>query len=606
MVMTIDMHADAQAIVKGEATYTGQKSLILTGEWEFYWDTLFSASHVEPITKQYIPVPGLWNKWYPYQGKASYRLVLTSNKNYPIIGAYVPATFNSSAVYVNGQLVSQNGHMAENLDEIIPKWIPELVVFPLRKGANEIIWQMANRYHSKAGTNKSIEIGSHADLLAHREMRIAVNVFLVGCVTILGLFFFGLHLYWNKNLSTLYLGLSFLCLGVYFAFFDLHLLNKLLAEVSWQITVRGEYVSLYASALFFALFIHSFYPEKYNVYVLRTIKIYLIGFMALICATPVSFFSSLHNYSLIIIGGSMLYAVYIIVQAFINKKISGLLATTILATTLGSPILIILVYLGWLPYIPFLEDISTLLCILAFSFVMAVRFAGQFSVAERLQIEAVEQNRIIMNSLKEKEVLLAEIHHRVKNNLQTITSLLNMQSRATSNEEILEAFKQGQGRVKAISLIHQTLYQSDNLTEIDFKGYTNQLIGQLNVLYKNEAEQCQAIVEIKDIRLDIDTAIPLGLILNELISNAYKYAFSKVENGQIRISLTRKTDDWLELMTTDNGIGLPTGFKVETTKTLGLKLVNILTKQLGGTLTYIPNNGSHFIVRFKEIKPNMS
>ncbi|MEP4091900.1 histidine kinase dimerization/phosphoacceptor domain -containing protein [Reichenbachiella sp.] len=216
--------------------------------------------------------------------------------------------------------------------------------------------------------------------------------------------------------------------------------------------------------------------------------------------------------------------------------------------------------------------------------------------------EIAEKNKAIEESLHEKESLLKEIHHRVKNNLQVISSLLNMQSRGTDSPEMLEVIQEGQSRVKAMSLIHQKLYQTDNLSEIDFQDYISQLIDQLATLYKKKELKVENQVEAREIMLDIDTAIPLGLILNELISNAYKYAFSSERKGLIQIDLKRLDDGQLQLNVSDNGDGLPEDFDLEATKSLGLKLVNILTKQLNGELSYESKNGSRFKIIFNEIK----
>ena len=214
--------------------------------------------------------------------------------------------------------------------------------------------------------------------------------------------------------------------------------------------------------------------------------------------------------------------------------------------------------------------------------------------------------RLKAKALNEKEALLKEIHHRVKNNLQVISSLLNMQSRGTEDTGMKEAIREGQARVKAMSLIHQKLYQNENISEIDFEDYSQQLISQLDAVYKKAEKQIKHIIDVKGISLDIDTAVPLGLILNELISNAYKYAFDGVNEGELRISLERKDEKHLQLEVADNGKGLPVDFNIDTAKSLGLKLVNILTKQLKGTLQIEQGTGTRFLIQFSEINPKVA
>lgn len=199
------------------------------------------------------------------------------------------------------------------------------------------------------------------------------------------------------------------------------------------------------------------------------------------------------------------------------------------------------------------------------------------------------------------EALLKEIHHRVKNNLQVISSLLNMQSREVEDQDMLEAMKEGQNRVKAMSLIHQKLYQNENVTEIDFEEYAKDLCKQLSSVFSKPDQKIENHIHSNNIKLDIDTAIPLGLIVNELISNAYKYAFEGKEEGSIEIILNRIQKGELVLKVKDNGKGIPADFNIKEAKSLGLKLVNILTKQLKGQLDYKTENGTEFLINFKEL-----
>ncbi len=217
--------------------------------------------------------------------------------------------------------------------------------------------------------------------------------------------------------------------------------------------------------------------------------------------------------------------------------------------------------------------------------------------------EIAKKNAVIETALQEKESLLKEIHHRVKNNLQVISSILNMQSRATASPEMLTAIQEGQSRVKAMALIHQKLYQTEKLSEIDFKEYAEELMDHLSSIF--QSSKGGAIVKTissPDIKLDIDMAIPLGLILNELISNAYKYAFEGKTEGAISVELKRVGEDQLQLEVADNGKGMPADFNLEKAKSLGLKLVNILTRQLNGQMSVHSTGGAHFSILIQNTK----
>ncbi|MGZ2368464.1 tetratricopeptide repeat-containing sensor histidine kinase [Ancylomarina sp. YFZ004] len=212
--------------------------------------------------------------------------------------------------------------------------------------------------------------------------------------------------------------------------------------------------------------------------------------------------------------------------------------------------------------------------------------------------ELDEKNIIINKSLSEKELLLKEIHHRVKNNLQIVSSLLDLQSSTINDEATLVAINDGQTRMKAMALIHQNLYQNKHIESISFKDYIEQLVIQVGEGNKIEQE-VEHSIEIEDINFDIDTAVPLGLIVNELLTNAFKYAFSKQHIGQLNIKLEHN-QDYYKLSIKDNGKGLPEGYNFDKSKSLGLRLVRRLSKQLYGKAEYTYDNGSVFTIYFKD------
>lgn len=208
----------------------------------------------------------------------------------------------------------------------------------------------------------------------------------------------------------------------------------------------------------------------------------------------------------------------------------------------------------------------------------------------------------IKASLREKELLLKEIHHRVKNNLQIISSLLNLQSSYIKDKNSLEIFRESQNRVKSMALIHEELYKTANLSQIDFKKYSENLINYLYQSYRLVSRMVEFRIETNDIFLDIETAIPLGLIINELVSNSLKYAFKSSDQiGQIDIKLS-KLENFYELIVSDNGIGLAKDFDFKNTNTLGSQLVISLTEQVDGEITIDNSEGAKFIIKFEEIK----
>lgn len=210
-----------------------------------------------------------------------------------------------------------------------------------------------------------------------------------------------------------------------------------------------------------------------------------------------------------------------------------------------------------------------------------------------------QKNKALNISIAEKELLLEEIHHRAKNNLQLISSLLRLQSRKVEDEKVLSILEEGQNRVQAMTLIHQKLYRKDKVGMIDFRAYMNELLAQFSGI-RNNSQEVDIQVDCPKIDLDIDTAIPLGLILNELITNSFKYAFPNNPSPQLSISLQNSGEGNYALYMTDNGQGLPENFDWQKAKTQGIRLVRSLTKQLQGKLEYEKGmNSSTFIVMFQ-------
>ncbi len=243
-------------------------------------------------------------------------------------------------------------------------------------------------------------------------------------------------------------------------------------------------------------------------------------------------------------------------------------------------------------------------CLIALMAFFILRSYYQKKKANELLAEQKEEiqamNDMLKDSLDEKEVLLKEIHHRVKNNLQIISSLLNLQSHNIEDHSVKGAVMEGQSRVKSMALIHQVLYQSDRLSKINFQEYLEQLVGFLSSSFMPVDKKIMAKVEADNTHLDIDTAIPLGLIVNELVSNAFKYAFREMEKGELRVEIKKHDGESYKLKVSDNGTGLPEGFDMNQTSSLGLKLVNILTRQLQGELKISNKNGAVFEITFKE------
>jgi two-component sensor histidine kinase len=207
----------------------------------------------------------------------------------------------------------------------------------------------------------------------------------------------------------------------------------------------------------------------------------------------------------------------------------------------------------------------------------------------------------IKASLKEKETLLREIHHRVKNNMQIINSLLSLQEGYIKDKESIELFRDTQNRVRSMAMVHEKLYQSKNLARINFAEYIYSLISEILSSYKVSPDIIKIKKDVKNLFFGIDTAIPLALITNELIINSLKHAFPNGRKGEISISI-QSYNGKIILVISDNGAGIPLNIDFKNTDTLGLQLVNNLTEQLDGEIELERNNGTTFRITFPQIE----
>ena len=212
-----------------------------------------------------------------------------------------------------------------------------------------------------------------------------------------------------------------------------------------------------------------------------------------------------------------------------------------------------------------------------------------------------EAEEKLKTSLVEKEVLLREIHHRVKNNLQIISSLLNLQSRHVEDEPALDMFHESRNRVRSMALVHEKLYRSNDLAEVDFCEYIQSLSRHLFMSYRIEPTEIDLSIDVKDVFLDINTSIPCGLIINELVSNSLKHAFSGRDRGKIHVSMRPENNGKFKMVIRDDGVGLPKNLEVTQTESLGLQLVTMLVEQLQGTLSVVNKKGTSYEILFEKI-----
>ncbi|MBN1646477.1 MAG: hypothetical protein JW874_00470, partial [Spirochaetales bacterium] len=214
--------------------------------------------------------------------------------------------------------------------------------------------------------------------------------------------------------------------------------------------------------------------------------------------------------------------------------------------------------------------------------------------------ERVKTEQKLVASNEEKAILLKEIHHRVKNNLQIVSSLLNLQVSHIRDREMIGILNDSQLRVRSIALVHENLYQSPNLAKINLDTYLTRLINHLSAAYSDIGKRISIQIDVNGMELGIDQAVPCGLIVNELISNIFKHAFTGHNEGKIELVMGRPAPGEIYLVVRDNGKGLKKGFRPDTAESLGMFLIHSLTAQMDGNIEFKTNQGTEVCVRFRE------
>jgi two-component sensor histidine kinase len=218
---------------------------------------------------------------------------------------------------------------------------------------------------------------------------------------------------------------------------------------------------------------------------------------------------------------------------------------------------------------------------------------------ELKEIKRQEAEESLKRSLAEKDILLREVHHRVKNNMQIISSILRMQERLVSDQSLIAILSESQNRIRSMALIHEHLYQSENLADIKFDNYVKSLAVNLARTYAGHQGKVKFVYDIADARFPLDVGIPCGLIINELISNSFKYAFADRESGTITIRLADEGDNKFTLEIGDNGTGIGDPASLQKSGSLGMKIVHKLVSQIEGEIAYDFSEGTKFIIKFK-------
>ena len=326
-----------------------------------------------------------------------------------------------------------------------------------------------------------------------------------------------------------------------------------------------------------------------------TITYNISSIMALICTLIITLYSGGINSAFIFTLALVVFAGYVTTRQYGQVYLNLIF------------FLVILIYSQSIPDFNFTENVVppesrnmfSFLCVLFSVYLLGNVFGKNLlQTHHRLYNSKLD----ILGQVKEKDILLKEIHHRVKNNLQTVSSLLSLQARSIKDEKVKSLIKNSQNRVISMAMVHEMLYMRDDVSKIEYRLYVQELAEYLVRSIKGTHNNITIAIDIPDIKLSIDTAIPLGLLINETITNALKYGFKDDSKGEINIELRKGDNADFILNISDDGVGFPETITHKTTKSLGLKLIHNLARQLKGSINRdCTKKGTYYTLKFKEV-----
>ena len=636
-------------------------SVKLDGQWEFYWNQLlepkdFTESKV-PEKTGYIDLPRPWNG-YSLNGRelsgfgyATFRLRVLLNRPDDLLGVRVNQVFHAYRLFVDRGLLLSGGVPGKSREEMIPNRSVKISYFRSQQREVQVILQVSNFHHMKGGLRFSIQFGSADSITWIRSRNLAFDMFLFGSLLIMTIYHFGLYYFRRSDRSTLYFGFFCLLFALRSLLIGEVFFLTLFPNLNWELQLKWEFLTYYLVAPSGTMFYYSLYPREMPKLLLRFVQVTSILFVLTVILTPTRIFSfSLYPYHIFFIFACF-NVIYVLVMASVRKREGASLFL------LGILLLILISFNDVLLTMDLIKSVQLVhfgffIFIFFQAYVLSRRFSRAFTIIEsqsdelvrlnvsyrqeirereqaereltryqdhleelvkdrtaeltnanvQLQHEILERKRAeekIKTSLSEKEILLMEIHHRVKNNMQVISSLLNLQSKYIRDEEDLHLFRDSQERVRSMALVHEKLYQSEDLTRIDCADYIKKLTYHLCHSYNKPGRIIDIGIDVRGIFLTIEKAIPCALIINELVSNSLKYAFpDDAGKGKIQIDFNRDEKDGYTLAVSDNGIGIPKGISLNEPESLGLELVNILTRQLHGNIELDRSSGTRYTIRF--------
>jgi len=561
------------------------------GDWEFYWkqipiDSLHNFDISKLKNKQFVSFyKGTWKELgYSSKGFGTFRfqLILPDTINqYTLTTQRVKS---SCQIWINEEKYKEIGQFHKEEELVVPSAKTLYVNLPKQKHLDIVIPVSNYQHRVGGGFTAKVLLGLEEKIKNKRYVNLIIETSLTIVVFLIGLF--QLFFYFlQKKKFFLFLFLACLAGGARQMFVGEVFLYNFFPEISYSIIQRGRYITYYLSIVFLTIYLWSLFKKNVKVSTVYVVVVPFIFGSICMCVLPVYFATKL---ALFYQFYAVFFLLFIIALAIKLDFKQNNLHRLVLMNFVGACVFILndLLYARGIINTMFLSNYTILLFV-----------SIQAIINYLFQAEIENKNKTMKLLIEQKGIMLKEIHHRVKNNFQLISSLIEMQTRDITDKKALSLLEEGKNRIKSMALIHQKLYNDDDFL-INVHDYVGSLVKDIASAYGKD-KTATISLNIPNLKFDIDTAIPIGLIINELITNAYKYGLTN-ERQELSIAMRSIFKGTYVLEVKDNGVGLPDKFDFNKSKSLGLRLVRRLSKQLYGSTSYLYEKGALFSIEFKD------
>jgi signal transduction histidine kinase/CheY-like chemotaxis protein len=537
-----------------------KQSIALSGEWGLYWNRLIAPSDSSaPLA--FVPFPKLWRNTtvqgllLPNTGYASYTLTVLLPKNSSKLALEIPDTYASHRLFVNGKEFTNAGNPDSSEEKAVPKWVTRTLEITNPADTLHLVLHIANYWHSKGGPYKEIVIGDKDLMFRKRDVDVALDLLLTGCLFMGGLFFFGLFLFGRHDKAILYFALFAMAYSYRIIGARLYVLHTIFPDVPWSVTAHLEYLSLFISIAFFSLYTRNLYPQDSNKYIIQFQVGLCLAMSAVVIAAPPAIFTQLINPFLVVMFGVIGYAFYIYIKAMRNRRIGAgyaLMSTGVVLLVFG---IINLQYFG------LIEAHKTILFAgyISFFFLQSLILSFRFAYALKLAKREAEQG------LRSKNEFLSTMSHEIRTPLNSILGMTHLILRDKPRTEQKEQ-------------LNVLLFSANNLLAIvnDILDYNKIEAGKINIesiemditgIAKNIISGLRTASEEKniDLRLDIDPALRnrvlgdptrFSQVITNLLGNAIKFTRKGYVLLAIKVADQTANHITLTIKVEDTGIGI--------------------------------------------------